>query len=242
LPLIRPHDDGLDLLRKCSRVEPTARRKHDPVPLFVVADLVLGTIAIAGSLWLHHYAGGHPAADPDDEVVRVDLGSSLRAWGAAVFLLGVLALAQMPGGFTLAIWSVLALGLGAIGAVIAGLRWRVERWELRGSTPKSDRLRVVSETWEFALIGWVAALATTYVLGLVLNIMQPVHLGISLLGSAVGYAVGLIIWTPRAKVHRVASSGPAEPARNVVPYRRSRRQGPRRPRPRARASERESSD
>ena len=101
------------------------------MPLFVVADLVLGAIAIAGFAGLRYYARGHQTAHADDEVVRVDLGSSLRSWGIAVFLLGVLALAQMPGGFTLAIWSVLALGLGAIGAVIAGLRWLIEGWELR---------------------------------------------------------------------------------------------------------------
>ena len=41
---------------------------------------------------------------------------------SAVFLLGLLAFAQMPGGFTLAIWSVLALGLGAIAVIVTGVR------------------------------------------------------------------------------------------------------------------------
>ena len=212
------------------------------MPLFVLSDLVLGAIAIAASVLLRFDAGRHSVPYPDDEVVRTDLTAALRSWGAAVFLLGLLALGQFPGGFTLPIWSVLGLGLGAIGALIAGLRWRVEGWELRGSTPKSDLLRVESETWEFALIGWVAALATTYVLGLRLNIMQPVHLGISLLGSAVGYALGLVIWTPRAKVHRVTPAAAKEPAAGSAPYRRSQRRRPHRPSPRQGESERDSGD
>ena len=212
------------------------------MPLFVLADLVLGAIAIAASVLVRFDAGRHSVPYPDDEVVRADLTAALRSWGVAVFLLGLLALGQFPGGFTLPIWSVLALGLGATGALIAGLRWRVEGWELRGLNPRSDLLRVESETWEYALIGWVAALTATYVLGLVLNIMQPVHLGISLLGSAVGYAVGLVIWTPRAKVHRVTPIEPTGPVRDVVPYRRTRRQPPRRQRPGPRGGERGSSD
>ncbi len=202
------------------------------MPLFVLTDLALGAIAIAASLLLHFDAGRHSVPHPDDEVVRADLIAALRWWGVAVFLLGLLALGQFPGGFTLPIWSVLAVGLGAVGALIAMIRWRVEGWALRGSNPKAELIRVESETWEFALIGWVAALATTYVLGLRLNIMQPVHLGISLLGSAVGYAIGLVIWTPRAKVHRVTRVEPADPVRDGTPYRRTRRPPPRRQRPR----------
>jgi len=212
------------------------------VPLFVLADLVLGAIAIAASLLLHFDAGRRSVPHPDDEVIRADLIAALRWWGVAVFLLGLFALGQFPGGFTLPIWSVLAVGLGAVGALIAAIRWRVEGWALRGSGPKSDLIRVESETWEFALIGWVAALATTYVLGLRLNIMQPVHLGLSLLGSAVGYAIGLVIWTPRAKVHRVTSAAPMEPAVRVAPYRRSQRRRPNRPSRRPTGDERDSTD
>ena len=196
------------------------------MPSFVIADLALGSLAIVGSLWLRYIGGRQPASTSDDQVVRADLGSALRAWGVAAFLLGVLALAQMPGGFTLAIWSVLALGFGATGALIAGLRWWVEGWDLRRTTTAPDRLRVESETRELALIGTATGLASTYVLGLALHIMQPVHLGISLLGGTVGYALGLIIWTPRARIHRVTPSVPTEPTSGVAirpPYRSRRR-------------------
>ncbi len=44
------------------------------MPLFVAVDLVLGAIAMAGSFALRYYAGRHPAATPDDEVVQLDLG------------------------------------------------------------------------------------------------------------------------------------------------------------------------
>ena len=52
-----------------------------------------------------------------------------------------------------------------------------------GSPPRADQSRVETLTWEFALIGGVTGLALTYVLGLVLHIMQPVHLGISRSGE-----------------------------------------------------------
>lgn len=172
------------------------------MPLFVLADIILGACAIAGWLYLRHVASRHPGGDPDSEVIRADLAASLRAWGTAVVLLGLLAYAQMPGGFTLAIWSLLALGAGSLGALLVGLRWRAEGWHV--GAPGSGLFRVESETWQFALIGGVVGLASTYVLGLALNIMQPVHLGISLLEGTVGYALGLIIWTPQTKLHRVA--------------------------------------
>ncbi len=198
------------------------------MPLFVVADLVLGALAMVGFVGLGYYAGRHPAADPEDEVVRSDLMSALRSWGAAVFLLGLLALAQMPGGFTLPIWTLLALGFGAVGAVIVVLRWRVEGWDLRGVKRRADGPEVESETWQYGLIGAVAGLATGYVLGLVFNIMQPVHLGIAMLEGAVGYAVGLAIWTPQVKVHRRAASAPSSPLNQEAIQRHASRRRPRR--------------
>lgn len=166
------------------------------MPSFALADVVFGALALAAFVGLRVYARRHPLADPDDVVVRGDLAASLRAWGAAVLLLGLLAWAQMPGGFTLPIWSVLALGLGAIGTAIVVLRWRVEGWKMRDGQEPSGDLEVESQTWEYGPIGGVAGPASGYVLGIMLNIMQPVHLGLAALEGAVGYAVALAIWTP----------------------------------------------
>ena len=201
------------------------------MPPFILADLALGATALAGSVWLRHDAGRHGLSRPDDEVVRTDLTSGLRWWGLAVLLLGLLALGQLPGGFTLPIWSVLALGIGGLGVGLAALRWRVEGWSFDRAAAATGAWVGESETWQFALIGWVGALSATYVLGLLLNIMQPVHLGISLLEGAVGYALGLVIWTPQTKVHRTPIAAPPEPDRPaaIAPFprrtqgRRSRR-------------------
>jgi hypothetical protein len=192
------------------------------LPPFILADVVLGAAALAASVWLRHHAREHGLARADDEVVRNDLTSGLRWWGLAVLLLGLLALGQFPGGFTLPIWSVLGLGLGALGVGVTVVRWRVEGWNLQPGTTSSETWVAESETWQFALIGWVSALAATYVLGVLLNIMQPVHLGISLLESAVGYALGLVIWTPQTKLHRTAISAPPESDAQAAMVLRSR--------------------
>jgi hypothetical protein len=204
------------------------------LPPFLLADVVLGAAALAASVWLRHHARQHGLSRPDDEVVRSDLISGLRWWGLAVLLLGLLALGQFPGGFTLPIWSVLSLGLGALGVGVTALRWRVEGWSLRSPTTSSEAWVAESETWQFALIGWVGALAATYVLGVLLNIMQPVHLGLSLLESAVGYALGLVIWTPQTKVHRTSIAAPPEPDEQAAMVLRPRGLRSRRARRRAR--------
>ena len=196
------------------------------MPVFVLVDLVAGLLGVVGAMWLRSRSRRHPAADPDDQVVLTDLGTALRWWAAAVLLLGLAAYHQMPGGFTLAVWSVLALGLGVVGAAVVGLRWRVESWQLSQPRLEPPRVRVESETWEFALIGGVAGLSLTYVAGLVLGIMQPVHLAISGLEGAVGYGLGLVIWTPRAKIRPIAPATPPLPKESARASTRAPRRRP----------------
>lgn len=207
------------------------------MPSIFLVDLALGAIAFATSVWLQHEVRGQRLPRPDDEVVRADLTSALRWWGLAVLLLGLLALAQFPGGFTLPIWSVLGLGLGAIGLGMAALRWRMEGSTLGDRTTGGQSWVGESETWPYALIGWVVGLAATYVLGLLLNIMQPVHVGISLLESGVGYALGLVIWTPQTKLHRTPVAPAPEPDRHTAMTLHSSRPGGARRRRRAESRE-----
>ena len=176
------------------------------MPTFALADLVTGAAAIAAGFVLRRYARRHPLADPDLQVVRDDLGMALPTWGAAVLVLGLLGVGGFPGGFTLPIWSVLALVVGALGAGTVALRSWARAWQLSGPPPKASQFGVASETWGFALVGAAAAGGFTFLLAASLGLMQPVHAAISVLEAVAGYAVGLVVWTPRVKIERVSSS------------------------------------
>ena len=172
------------------------------MPPFALVDLVCGGTAIMCGLVWRHYSTQRPLADPDLQVVRGDLGQALAVWGAAVVVLGLLAVGGFQGGFTLPIWSVLALGLGSLGAGVLGLRSWAQGWELTERSAEASQFRVASETWGFALVGAAAAGGLTFLLAASLNVMQPVHAAISVLEAVVGYSVGLVLWTPRVKIQR----------------------------------------
>ena len=176
------------------------------MPPFALVDLVCGGGGIACALGLRRYARRHPLADPDAHVVRDDLGLAMLMWGATVLVLGLLATGGFPGGFTMPIWSVLALGLGALGAGTVALRSWVDHWEIAGPPPEASRFRVRSETWGFGLVGAAAAGGLTFLLAASLNVMQPVHAAISVLEAVAGYAVGLVVWTPRVRIERLRSA------------------------------------
>ena len=89
-------------------------------------NVTLGLLAVIAAMVLQRRMNRRPPTDLDDEVVASDLASALRVWGAAIAILGLLALSGLPGGFDQPLWSMLALAMGAIGATVIGVRWR---WE-----------------------------------------------------------------------------------------------------------------
>ncbi|HVA86763.1 MAG TPA: hypothetical protein VNF73_10670 [Candidatus Saccharimonadales bacterium] len=190
--------------------------------LFLI-DVLAGATGVVGGWWIRRRADRRPPADPDDEVALADVGSAVRAWGAAVLLAGLLGQSGLPGGFDLPVWSVAGLGLGATGAALVALRAHLEGWEFRRPAVGLDRPHVESETWQYGLIGAFVAAGLTYFVGLVVGTMQPVHLVVALLEGTVGYALGLVVWTPRTKIRRspMAESEAAGPS--STPQRRARR-------------------
>lgn len=170
--------------------------------LAFAVDVTLGLLAMIAATLLRRRVSRRPPADLDDEVVASDLGSALRAWGAGVSILGLLALSGLPGGFDQPLWSMLALGMGAIGATVIVVRWRWEGWALGGEEPTSDRPIVESETWQYALLCGGAAMFVAYFIGLSLGLMQPVHAVVAVLEGIAGGALGYAIWMPRTKIRK----------------------------------------
>src|SRR5881628_1502134 len=108
------------------------------MPPLIAADVVVGLLASIAAALLRQSLTRRPPADPDDRVVAADIASALRAWGAAVLILGLLAISGLPGGFEKPRWSAVALGLGAVAAAIFGVRWRYEDWALGRADPAPD--------------------------------------------------------------------------------------------------------
>lgn len=178
--------------------------------LAFVADVTLGLLAVIAAAVVRRRVNRRPPLDLDDEVVARDLASALRAWGAAITILGLLALSGMPGGFDQPLWSMLVLGIGAVGATVIGVRWRWEGWTLHGDAPLAGRPIVESETWQYALLVGGGTTFVAYFIGLSIGLMQPVHATVAVLEGIAGGALGYVLWTPRTKITR-------RPTQNVPP-------------------------
>jgi hypothetical protein len=194
------------------------------VSLTFVVDVTLGLLAVIAASVLQRRVNRRPPMDLDDEVVARDLASALRAWGAAITILGLLALSGLPGGFDQPLWSMLALAMGAIGATVIGVRWRWEGWALGGDEPTPDRPIVESETWQFALLLGGGTTFAAYFIGLSIGLMQPVHATVAVLEGIAGGALGYALWTPRTKItRRPTQDVPPLEHRSVPRRRRTRR-------------------
>ena len=192
--------------------------------LAFVVDVTLGLLAVIAAAVVRRRVNRRPPIDLDDEVVARDLASALRAWGAAIMILGLLALSGLPGGFDQPLWSMLALAMVAIGATVIGVRWRWEGWALDGDAPLADRPIVESETWQYALLVGGGTTFVAYFLGLGIGLMQPVHATVAVLEGIAGGALGYVLWTPRTKVTRRPTHDlPLLEHRSVPRRRRTRR-------------------
>lgn len=192
--------------------------------LAFVIDVILGLLAVIAAAVVRHRVNRRPPMDLDDEVVARDLASALRAWGAAITVLGLLALSGLPGGFNQPLWSMLALAMGGIGATVIGVRWRWEGWALNGDAPLADGPVVESETWQYALLVGGGTTFVAYFIGLGVGLMQPVHATVAVLEGIAGGALGYVLWTPRTKItKRPTQDVPQLEHRSVPRRRRTRR-------------------
>lgn len=134
-----------------------------------------------------------------------DVAQAGYIWAGATATLLVSALLEIEGIRT-PIWLVLALVVGLACLVIVQLRLRrqglaPERTQADDPS-RPDRPRLVSTTWEVAILGAGAGGLLVYIVTVSHSWGHPIHWLVAGLGVVIGYAVGLIISTPRYTLKR----------------------------------------
>lgn len=159
--------------------------------LAICAALILASVARTRS----RRSGNRVA-----QVFWRDVGQAGYIWAGATTTLLVSALLEVEGIRT-PIWLVLALVVGLACLVIVRLRWRrqglVSERTQADDTSRPDRPRLVSTTWEVAILGAGAGGLLVYMVTVSHSWGHPIHWLVAGLGVVIGYAVGLIVATPR---------------------------------------------
>lgn len=164
--------------------------------LAVCATLILASVARARS------------AQSGNRVAQIfwrDVAQAGYLWASAVAALLVSALLEIEGIRT-PIWLVLALAVGVVCIAIVRLRWRrqgLASEQTHADDPsRPDRSRLVSTTWEVALFGAGAGGLLVYLITVSHSWGHPIHWLVACLGIVFGYAVGLVVATPRYTLKR----------------------------------------
>lgn len=164
--------------------------------LAVCAALILASVARTRS------------GPPGNRVAQIfwrDVAQAGYIWAGAVAVLLVSALLEIEG-VRSPIWLVLALIVGAFCIVIVRLRWRrqgLASERMHADDPsRPDRPRLVSTTWEVAILGAGAGGLLVYMVSVSHSWGHPLHWLVAGLGVAVGYAIGLVVATPRYTLKR----------------------------------------
>lgn len=137
----------------------------------------------------------------------VALAGYVWSTATAVLLAGSLTGVE---GLRVPAWQTLAVFVGVASLVIVRRRWVREvagSLRSRADDPsRPDRPRLVSTTWEIGTLA--AALGGLAIYGLTVSHSwgHPVHWAITGLGLAFGYAVGLLLATPRFAIKRASPS------------------------------------
>jgi hypothetical protein len=193
-------------------MDPFAPASPAGIDVVALLGLALAVFAIGIGWWRGRDLSQWPIETAYEQAFQLDLAAALKWWGLAQLLAGA-GWALRFGTLSLPLWSYLVLALGIAAAVFAWLRLRRADWRgEHGSQPTAGVHREVSsDTWQYALIAAAAGGLVGYVLGIKFGIMQPVHLGVSLLLALASYPLGLMIWTPKPAIHRTATgAGPVE--------------------------------
>lgn len=134
-----------------------------------------------------------------------DVAQAGYLWAGATTALLVGALLEIEGIRT-PIWLVFALIVGVICIVIVRLRWRrqgLASERTHADDPsRPDRPRLVSTTWEVAILGAGGGGLLVYMVTGSHSWGHPIHWLVAGLGVVVGYAVALVVATPRYTLKR----------------------------------------
>ncbi len=148
---------------------------------------------------------------PGSRVAQVfwrDVSQAGYIWAGATMVVLFGALGNVEG-LRVPIWLSLAIVVGLACLVIARVRW--DRHAAGSGSlslddqSRPDRPRLVSTSWEVAVLGAGAGGLLAYGASVSHAWGHPIHWLVAAIGLAIGYAVGLTLATPRYTVKRGSS-------------------------------------
>jgi hypothetical protein len=167
----------------------------------------LGLIAVSLGLVLASFARvrSQRTGRQLEQVFWRDVSQAGYLWAAASLLLLFGALAEVEG-VRVPIWLVASMLVGLVGLSIARIRWlRIAPLASRPGIDDASRpepARLVSTSWEVGLLGAGAGGLLVYGATLSHDWGHPVHWLVAGIGLVIGYAIGLLVATPRYAVRR----------------------------------------
>ena len=175
----------------------------EPLPILEGIGLVAASVGIilASFTRIQSRRSGSRVA----QVFWHDLSQAAFIWAGTTIVVLVGGLGEVEG-LRVPIWLLLAIVAGLAGLAIARFRWiRHVAAAARRSVDdpsRPERPPLVSTSWEVAFLGGGVGGFLMYAVALSHAWGHPIHWLIAGVGVAIGYAVGLIIATPRYSVRR----------------------------------------
>lgn len=175
----------------------------EPLPILEGIGLVAASVGLilASFTRIQSRRSGSPVA----QLFWHDLSQAGYVWAGATIVVLVGGLGEVEG-LRVPIWLLLALLAGLACLPIARLRWArhaaVAARRPVDDPSRPDRPRLVSTSWEVAILGSGVGGLLAYGAALSHAWGHPIHWLIAAVGVAVGYAIGLIVATPRYSVRR----------------------------------------
>ncbi len=174
-------------------------------PLLVLDGIALLGVGIAITLSSLARSRSQRPGNAVAQLFWRDVSQAGFTWAAATFALLLGSLVEIDG-LQVPLWLSLAIVAGGACLVIVRLRWqrlRLASGRTQGDDPsRPDRPRLVSTTWEVAILGAGAGGLLVYMASVSHGWWHPVHWLVAGVGALIGYAVGLIAATPRYTVKR----------------------------------------
>ena len=134
-----------------------------------------------------------------------DVSQAGFIWAAATFALLLGSLVKIDA-FQVPMWLFLAIIVGGVCLLIVRLRWvrlGLATGRTRADDPsRPDRPRMVSTTWEVALLGAAVGGLVVYLATVSHSWGHPIHWLVAGLAALMGYSVGLVAATPRYTIRR----------------------------------------
>lgn len=167
---------------------------------FALIGVSLGLIAAS--------VAGRRSRQPESRVAQVfwrDVSQAGYVWSGATMVVLFGGLGEMQG-LRAPIWLSLAIVAGLVGLVITRIRWG--RHGAASGRPslddqsRPDRLRLVSTSWKAAVVGAGAGGLLAFGASVAQAPGYTIHWLVAAIGLAIGYALGLVMVTPRYTVKR----------------------------------------